>query len=93
MPEFGKKRTGLTRRQRYVFVYCTMSMFYISPGLGDGQVFCDACKLSDISFTMYYVFQVLCFKELAVNTPTFFFQQIQQFFECIFTAVRDQKVS
>ncbi|KAH3893902.1 hypothetical protein DPMN_018054 [Dreissena polymorpha] len=34
---------------------------------------------------------VLCFMELAVNTPTFFFQQIQQFFDCIFTAVRDPK--
>ncbi|XP_053376740.1 serine/threonine-protein kinase mTOR-like [Mercenaria mercenaria] len=34
---------------------------------------------------------VLCFKELAVNTPTFFFQQIQQFLDCIFTAVRDPK--
>ncbi|WAR26259.1 MTOR-like protein [Mya arenaria] len=34
---------------------------------------------------------VLCFRELAVNTPTFFFQQIQPFFDCIFTAVRDPK--
>ncbi|XP_060595349.1 serine/threonine-protein kinase mTOR-like [Ruditapes philippinarum] len=34
---------------------------------------------------------VLCVKELAVNTPTFFFQQIQQFLDCIFTAVRDPK--
>lgn len=31
-------------------------------------------------------------KELAVNTPTFFFQQVQQFFDCIFNAVRDPKV-
>ena len=25
-------------------------------------------------------------------TPTFFFQQIQQFFDCIFNAIRDPKV-
>ncbi|XP_076451616.1 serine/threonine-protein kinase mTOR-like isoform X2 [Babylonia areolata] len=35
---------------------------------------------------------VLILKELAVNTPTFFFQQVQQFFDCIFTAVRDPKL-
>ncbi|CAH1772250.1 unnamed protein product [Owenia fusiformis] len=34
---------------------------------------------------------VLVLKELAVNTPTFFFQQVQQFFDCIFNAVRDPK--
>lgn len=27
-----------------------------------------------------------------INTPTFFFQQVQQFFDCIFNAVRDPKV-
>ena len=31
-------------------------------------------------------------KELANNAPTFFFQQVQQFFDCIFNAVRDPKV-
>ncbi|ESO95689.1 hypothetical protein LOTGIDRAFT_214800 [Lottia gigantea] len=36
---------------------------------------------------------VLVLKELAVNTPTFFFQQIQQFFDCIFDAIRDLKPS
>ncbi|KAL8588022.1 hypothetical protein ACOMHN_026139 [Nucella lapillus] len=35
---------------------------------------------------------VLMLKELAVNTPTFFFQQVQQFFDCIFNAVRDPKL-
>ena len=34
---------------------------------------------------------VLVLKELAVATPTFFFQQVQQFFEVIFNAVRDSK--
>ncbi|XP_060066726.1 serine/threonine-protein kinase mTOR-like [Ylistrum balloti] len=34
---------------------------------------------------------VLVLKELAVCTPTFFFQQVQQFFDSIFTAIRDPK--
>jgi len=34
---------------------------------------------------------VLILRELAVCTPTFFFQQVQQFFDCIFNAVRDPK--
>lgn len=34
---------------------------------------------------------VLVLKELAVATPTFFFQQVQQFFDVIFNAVRDPK--
>lgn len=34
---------------------------------------------------------VLVLRELAVSTPTFFFQQVQQFFDCIFNAVRDPK--
>ncbi|XP_013778468.1 serine/threonine-protein kinase mTOR-like [Limulus polyphemus] len=34
---------------------------------------------------------VLILKELAVSTPTLFFQQVQQFFDCIFNAVRDPK--
>lgn len=36
---------------------------------------------------------VLVLKELAVATPTFFFQQVQQFFDVIFNAVRDPKPS
>ena len=32
-------------------------------------------------------------KELALNAPTFFFQQVQPFFENIPNAVRDPKVS
>ncbi|KAH9523104.1 hypothetical protein Btru_065813 [Bulinus truncatus] len=36
---------------------------------------------------------VLILKELAVNTPTFFYQQVQQFFDSIFIAVRDPKPS
>ncbi|CAG7725809.1 unnamed protein product [Allacma fusca] len=34
---------------------------------------------------------VLVLRELAVSTPTFFFQQVHQFFEVIFNAVRDPK--
>ncbi|GFS18339.1 serine/threonine-protein kinase mTOR [Elysia marginata] len=36
---------------------------------------------------------VLVLKELAMNTPTFFYQQVQQFFDSIFFAVRDPKSS
>ncbi|ELU01654.1 hypothetical protein CAPTEDRAFT_155489 [Capitella teleta] len=36
---------------------------------------------------------VLVLRELAVCTPTFFFQQVHQFFDCIFNAVRDPKPS
>ncbi len=36
--------------------------------------------------------QVLILRELAVHTPTLFYQQIQQFFDNIFIAVRDPKV-
>uniref|UniRef100_T1ISC3 Serine/threonine-protein kinase TOR n=1 Tax=Strigamia maritima TaxID=126957 RepID=T1ISC3_STRMM len=36
---------------------------------------------------------VLVLRELAVCTPTFFFQQEQQFFDCIFNGVRDPKPS
>ena len=36
---------------------------------------------------------MLVLKELALNAPTFFFQQIQPFFENISNAVRDPKVS
>ena len=32
-------------------------------------------------------------KELALNAPTFFFQQVQPFFENISNTVRDPKVS
>ncbi|XP_015906953.1 serine/threonine-protein kinase mTOR [Parasteatoda tepidariorum] len=34
---------------------------------------------------------VLVLRELAVSTPTFFFQQVPQFFECIFNAHKDPK--
>ena len=37
--------------------------------------------------------QVLVLKELALNAPTFFFQQVQPFFENISNAVRDPKVN
>jgi FKBP12-rapamycin complex-associated protein len=36
--------------------------------------------------------QVLILRELAVRTPTLFYQQIQQFFDSIFIAIRDPKV-
>ncbi|GFS99133.1 hypothetical protein TNCV_822541 [Trichonephila clavipes] len=36
---------------------------------------------------------VLVLRELAVSTPTFFFQQVQQFFDCIFNASSDPKPS
>ncbi|XP_071805479.1 serine/threonine-protein kinase mTOR-like isoform X2 [Asterias amurensis] len=36
---------------------------------------------------------VLVLRELAENTPTFFFQQVQSFFDHIFNAVRDPKQS
>ncbi|XP_048250308.1 serine/threonine-protein kinase mTOR-like isoform X1 [Haliotis rufescens] len=36
---------------------------------------------------------VLVLKELADNTPTFFFQQVQQFFDSVFNAIRDVKPS
>ncbi|XP_071946239.1 serine/threonine-protein kinase mTOR-like [Antedon mediterranea] len=34
---------------------------------------------------------VLVLKELAINAPTFFFQQVQSFFDNIFNAIRDPK--
>jgi len=37
------------------------------------------------------LFQVLVLRELAVSAPTFFFQQVQPFFDNIFNAVRDPK--
>lgn len=37
------------------------------------------------------IFYWFTFAELAVATPTFFFQQVQQFFDVIFNAVRDPK--
>ena len=36
---------------------------------------------------------VLILRELALHTPTLFYQQFQQFFDNIFTAVRDPRVS
>lgn len=37
------------------------------------------------------LFQVLVLRELAVSAPTFFFQQVQPFFDNIFYAVWDPK--
>ena len=45
-----------------------------------------------MSYFCSYI-QVLVLKELALNAPTFFFQQVQPFFENIPNAVRDPKVS
>ena len=36
---------------------------------------------------------VLILRELAIHTPTLFYPQFQQFFDNIFTAVRDHRVS
>ena len=36
---------------------------------------------------------VLILRELAIHTPTLFYMQFQQFFDNIFTAVRDPRVS
>ena len=36
--------------------------------------------------------QVLILRELAIHTPTLFYQQINQFFDNIFVAVRDTRV-
>lgn len=41
----------------------------------------------------FFMLQVLVLKELALNAPTFFFQQVQPFFENISNAVRDPKVN
>ena len=38
-------------------------------------------------------FKVLILRELAVNAPTLFYQKVQPFFDNIFTAIRDPKVS
>lgn len=35
--------------------------------------------------------QVLVLRELALSVPTYFFQQVQQFLDVIFNAVRDPK--
>lgn len=39
----------------------------------------------------FCLFQVLVLRELAVSAPTFFFQQVQPFFDNIFYAVWDPK--
>lgn len=41
--------------------------------------------------TFFRLFQVLVLRELAVSAPTFFFQQVQPFFDNIFYAVWDPK--
>ena len=43
--------------------------------------------------SMYSILQVLVLRELAVHAPTLFYQQIQAFFDNIFLAVRDSKVT
>ena len=47
----------------------------------------------NLIFSIYAFTQVLVLRELAESTPTFFFQQVQSFFDNIFNAVRDPKVS
>ena len=46
-----------------------------------------------LKFNLSNPTQVLVLRELAMCTPTFFFQQVQQFFDCIFNAIRDPKAS
>lgn len=48
---------------------------------------------SQLKTFIIILLQVLVLKELALNAPTFFFQQIQPFFENISNAVRDPKVN
>ena len=43
--------------------------------------------------SMCSILQVLVLRELAVHAPTLFYQQIQAFFDNIFLAVRDSKVT
>ena len=51
----------------------------------------DALWLDDESVIEW--FQVLMLSELALFMPTFFFQQVQTFFDVIFSAVRDSKAN
>ena len=45
------------------------------------------------NITILFIFQlqVLVLRELALSSPTFFFQQVQTFFDVVFCAVRDPK--
>lgn len=43
------------------------------------------------TLTYFVSLQVLVLRELAVSVPTYFFQQVQLFFDLIFNAVRDPK--
>lgn len=40
---------------------------------------------------LFFLTQVLVLRELAISVPTFFFQQVQPFFDNIFVAVWDPK--
>ena len=51
----------------------------------------DALWLDDESVIEW--FQVLVLRELALSMPTFFFQQVQTFFDVIFSTVRDSKAN
>ena len=51
------------------------------------------CLTAAFSPLSLCVLQVLILRELAVHTPTLFYQQIQQFFDNIFMAIRDPKVT
>ena len=62
-------------------------VFCIHPPSLAGRLCCKCKQKSSCHL------QVLVLKELAISTPTFFFQQVQQFFDYIFNAVRDSKVN
>ena len=51
----------------------------------------DALWLDDESVIEW--FQVLVLRELALSMPRFFFQQVQTFFDVIFSAVRESKAN
>lgn len=47
--------------------------------------------LESLFYPTLALFQVLVLRELAISVPTFFFQQVQPFFDNIFVAVWDPK--
>lgn len=51
----------------------------------------DHCVTPLTPLGTVFLFQVLVLRELAVSAPTFFFQQVQPFFDNIFYAVWDSK--
>ncbi len=63
-------------------------------GLDDPSVSAERLKINccEKFILLVFVEQVLVLRELATSTPTFFFQQVQNFFDYIFNAVRDSKV-